>query len=178
MIIRELIQLSERMSFSDAVKEAKVTHGLKLGRDRAGKALETAGFYTKNGVRGYFLKEDADKTVLDASIYDFTSDNIVTEKKEASATVETSVDASIIEVKPSKVASNAKAVTSEKIGASPLDSIDMLIKQNDIESYDRIYRGFYWDSEVIEFLDKIKHGNKSDLMNEIVLKVLKEKDLL
>lgn len=69
----------------------------------------------------------------------------------------------------------SKSITSQNEATSNLDSIDVLLLQNQEESEQRTYRGFYWDSEIIRFLDSIKHGNKSDLMNEIVKTVLKEK---
>jgi hypothetical protein len=61
---------------------------------------------------------------------------------------------------------------------SEIDSIDLLLMQNQRESGQRTYRGFYWDKDIIHFLDNVKHGNKSDLMNEIVRAVLKAKGLI
>lgn len=57
---------------------------------------------------------------------------------------------------------------------SELDAIDMLLE----ESPSRRYRGFYWDEDIIRVLDSVKKGNRSDLLNEVVRKVFKEKGLL
>lgn len=81
------------------------------------------------------------------------------------------------------VTSNETAVASEDVIKSTktsagMDTIDLLLAQNDNKGTERVYKGFYWDKEVISFLDGIKHGNKSDLMNEIVKTVLRAKGLL
>ncbi|WP_057915927.1 hypothetical protein [Peribacillus muralis] len=93
--------------------------------------------------------------------------------KETASTIETPVKENTNEIK-------AKASKKEvsKIATSKLDSIDLLLLQNNSESEQRVYRGFYWDADIINFLDNVKHGNKSDLMNEIVRTVLKDKGLI
>lgn len=75
MKIGELLELTHKMSFNDAIKAAKENYGLSMGRDRTAKVLKMVGCYTQDGVRGWFLSDDADKSVLDASIHDFMPQN-------------------------------------------------------------------------------------------------------
>ncbi len=59
----------------------------------------------------------------------------------------------------------------------PLDRIDILLAGID-EKKDRIYRGFYFDQDILAIIDRADKGNKSNLVNEILRKVFKEKGLL
>lgn len=50
---------------------------------------------------------------------------------------------------------------------SELDAIDMILEESKEEKPFRLYRGFYWDEDIIRALDSIKKGNRSDLLNLI-----------
>ncbi|HDR7839259.1 TPA: hypothetical protein QCY33_005586 [Bacillus toyonensis] len=161
---------------------------LEIGEKKAVEGLKKAGCYNISGKRGWHF--DGDEKVLQQSIYDFVpptkgkakavkSNASISASEEIASTIETPVKESKVTSDTSKTPtkeSNVKA--SRKKVASELDSIDVLLLQNQEESENRTYRGFYWDKDIISFLDGIKHGNKSDLMNEIVRTVLKDKGLL
>ncbi|EEL25845.1 hypothetical protein bcere0018_51600 [Bacillus cereus Rock1-15] len=158
---------------------------LEVGEKKAVEGLKKAGCYNTSGKRGWYLTEGIDESVLEQSIYDFVaptkgkakavkSNASISASKEIASTVETPVKESKVTSETSKTPVKA----SKKTVASELDSIDVLLLQNQEESENRTYRGFYWDKDIISFLDGIKHGNKSDLMNEIVRTVLKDKGLL
>ncbi|MBJ8073613.1 MULTISPECIES: hypothetical protein [Bacillus] len=178
MKIKDILELTKTKRVSEIAKES-----LEIGEKKAVEGLKKAGCYNISGKRGWHF--DGDESVLEQSIYDFVaptkgkakavkSNASISASKEIASTVETPV-------KESKVTSNTSKTTvkaSKKTVTSELDPIDVLLLQNQEESENRTYRGFYWDKDIISFLDGIKHGNKSDLMNEIVRTVLKDKGLL
>lgn len=180
MKIKEILNLTQTMRVSEIAKEF-----LEVGEKKAVEGLKKAGCYNTSGKRGWYLTEGIDESVLEQSIYDFVaptkgkakavkSNASISASKEIASTVETPVKESKVTSETSKTPVKA----SKKTVASRLDSIDVLLLQNQEESENRTYRGFYWDKDIISFLDGIKHGNKSDLMNEIVRTVLKDKGLL
>ncbi|WP_180230339.1 hypothetical protein [Bacillus thuringiensis] len=178
MKIKEILELTQTMRVSEIAKEF-----LEVGEKKAVEGLKKAGCYNTSGKRGWYF--DGDESVLEQSIYNFVaptkgkakavkSNASISASEEIAYTVETPA-------KESKVTSNTSKTTvkaSKKTVTSELDPIDVLLLQNQEESENRTYRGFYWDKDIISFLDGIKHGNKSDLMNEIVRTVLKDKGLL
>jgi hypothetical protein len=56
--------------------------------------------------------------------------------------------------------------------------IQALIKGTSKEENDRIYKGIYFDKDISLFLDNVKHGNKSEIVNMIMRQYLTENDLL
>lgn len=180
MIIKDILELTQTKKVAEIAKEF-----LEVGEKKAVEGLKKAGCYNTSGKRGWYLAEGTDESVLEQSLYDFVaptkgkakavkSNASISASKEIASTVETPVKESKVTSETSKtpVKASKKTVTSE------LDSIDVLLLQNQEESENRTYRGFYWDKDIINFLDGIKHGNKSDLMNEIVRTVLKDKGLI
>lgn len=98
-------------------------------------------------------------------------------REEIASTIETPVNEINVKASKKEVPTKATNKVTNKAN-SELDSIDKLLLQNESASEQRVYRGFYWDPDIIDFLDNVKHGNKSDLMNEIVRSVLKAKGLI
>lgn len=56
------------------------------------------------------------------------------------------------------------------------DVIDLLLKSNGAK--DKVYRGYYIDSDVLAVIERAGSGNKSELVNECLRKVFREKGLL
>lgn len=167
------------MSFTKNIAQIAKDH-LTIGEKRLREALKAIGCQQNKGQRGWTYK-GSDIHILDKSIYDFVKASKRQVKAIHNASIETSKEIAVtIETKAteSKVNANKRNVeASKKQVNEQLDAIDMLLLQNDNDSK-RIYRGFYWDSDIIDVLDSVKHGNKSDLLNEIVRTVLKDKGLL
>jgi len=61
--------------------------------------------------------------------------------------------------------------------ASKVDAIDILL-QNPKDRSKRVYRGFYFDDDVLSIIDRVPKSYKSELVNEALRKVFKEKGLL
>jgi hypothetical protein len=61
--------------------------------------------------------------------------------------------------------------------ASTVDAIDLLL-QHPKERSKRVYRGFYFDDDVLSIIDRVPKSYKSELVNEALRKVFKEKGLL
>ncbi|WP_308221087.1 MULTISPECIES: hypothetical protein [Priestia] len=58
--------------------------------------------------------------------------------------------------------------------ASKVDAIDILL-QNPKDRSKRVYRGFYFDDDVLSIIDRVPKSYKSELVNEALRKVFKEK---
>ena len=74
MKIREVLELTQTMRLSDLAKEH-----LEVGEKKALEALKNAGCYAISGKRGWYY--DGDPSVLEQSIYDFTTKTINTRPK-------------------------------------------------------------------------------------------------
>ncbi|MBU8855702.1 hypothetical protein BGM24_27675, partial [Bacillus sp. FJAT-26377] len=70
-------------------------------------------------------------------------------------------------------ASSLKASTT----TSKVDAIDILL-QSPKDRSKRVYRGFYFDNDVLCIIDRVPKSYKSELVNEALRKVFKEKGLL
>ncbi|GLV67442.1 hypothetical protein Bmyc01_61110 [Bacillus mycoides] len=185
MKIKEILELTKTRKIAEISKEY-----LEVGEKKAVEGLKKAGCTFTSGRSGWYLAEGTNESVLEKSLYEFVvptkgkakavkSNASISASEEIASTIETPVKESKEISNTSKTPakeSNVKA--SRKKVASELDSIDVLLLQNQEESENRTYRGFYWDKDIINFLDGIKHGNKSDLMNEIVRTVLNDKGLV
>jgi len=71
----------------------------------------------------------------------------------------------------SEIAASASTSTSK------VDAIDILL-QNPMNRSKRVYRGFYFDDDVLSIIDRVPKSYKSELVNEALRKVFKEKGLL
>ncbi|WP_439952134.1 hypothetical protein, partial [Klebsiella pneumoniae] len=67
--------------------------------------------------------------------------------------------------------------TNASTTASKVDAIDLLLQQPKDRSK-RVYRGFYFDDDVLHIIDRVPKSYKSELVNEALRKVFKEKGLL
>lgn len=68
MKIGEIMELTQTDSLANIAKER-----LEFGKKKATEAMQKAGCYTINGMRGWYF--DGDPSVLEQSIYDFASSN-------------------------------------------------------------------------------------------------------
>ncbi|MDU9694158.1 hypothetical protein O0Q50_23520 [Priestia aryabhattai] len=65
----------------------------------------------------------------------------------------------------------------ESIANGELDTIDILL-QSPKDRSKRVYRGFYFDNDVLNIIERVPKSYKSELVNEALRKVFKEKGLL
>jgi len=71
----------------------------------------------------------------------------------------------------------SEIVASASTSTSKIDAIDILL-QDPKDRSKRIYRGFYFDDDVLSIIDRVPKSYKSELVNEALRKVFKEKGLL
>lgn len=98
--------------------------------------------------------------------------------KEVAATVQdaskpTPENKSVKEIK--KASNKYSSLDSIRDIENDSDKIDMLLAGKKTK---RNYRGFYFDSDVLDIIDSVDSGVKSDLVNECLRKVFKDKGLL
>ena len=85
------------------------------------------------------------------------------------------IAASIINMNESE--STSTSFPKASTNASKVDAIDILL-QNPKNRSKRVYRGFYFDEDVLSIIDRVPKSYKSELVNEALRKVFKEKGLL
>lgn len=73
--------------------------------------------------------------------------------------------------------STSDSVSKASTTTSKVDAIDILL-QNPKDRSKRVYRGFYFDDDVLSIIDRVPKSYKSELVNEALRKVFKEKGLL
>lgn len=201
MKIREIIELSKTNSLAKIAKEH-----LSVGKEKAREGLKIAGCYSKNGVKGWFF--DGDQSVLDQSIYDFVTTtrkakpspktrNNTSTKTGTSTSKETSTKTStiagnkpVIEPALSEVATSLETSINTSTSTDTNTGIKTSTETGiDTDILDRLYAGidpiddkkevsFYLTHDVIEVINRTKKGYRSDLVNEALRKVFKEKGWL
>jgi transcriptional antiterminator len=72
---------------------------------------------------------------------------------------------------------NSEVAASASTSTSKADAIDILL-QNPKNRSKRVYRGFYFDEDVLGIIDRVPKSYKSELVNEALRKIFKEKGLL
>jgi len=118
-----------------------------------------------------YVGKEPEPLELDFSTLFSKANKILVEQEQTNSEI-----ASAIESKSnseSNSASNLEASTT----TSKVDAIDILL-QNPKDRSKRVYRGFYFDDDVVSIIDRVPKSYKSELVNEALRKVFKEKGLL
>jgi hypothetical protein len=118
-----------------------------------------------------YVGEDPEPLDLDFSTLISKSSKMPAGQNQTNSEVAASI--STINESESTSASVSKASTT----ASKVDAIDLLLQHPKNRSK-RIYRGFYFDDDVLSIIDRVPKSYKSELINEALRKVFKEKGLL
>ncbi|MET1029838.1 MAG: hypothetical protein ABWX97_02805, partial [Domibacillus tundrae] len=81
-----------------------------------------------------------------------------------------------------KADSQIRAETKEKADREneydEFDAIDRILFREELMRDHKTYKGFYWDADIIEFIESVSDEYQSELMNEIVRSVLTRKGVL
>lgn len=72
--------------------------------------------------------------------------------------------------------SKASEKPSNSLRSKELDKIDILLNRTETSS--RVYKGFYIDEDIDSVLESVAKGNRSELVNECLRVVFKDKGLL
>ncbi|MGX1373477.1 hypothetical protein RKD56_000566 [Priestia megaterium] len=118
-----------------------------------------------------YVGEDREPLDLDFGTLISKNSTMLVEQKQTNSEVAASV--SYVNESESTSASYSKASTT----ASKVDAIDLLL-HHPKERSKRVYRGFYFDDDVLGIIDRVPKSYKSELVNEALRKVFKEKGLL
>jgi hypothetical protein len=116
-----------------------------------------------------YVGENPEPLGLDFSTLISKTNKMPAEQKQTNS----EIAASISTINESESTSFPKASTT----ASKVDAIDLLL-QNPKNRSKRVYRGFYFDDDVLSIIDRVPKSYKSELVNEALRKVFKEKGLL
>jgi hypothetical protein len=71
----------------------------------------------------------------------------------------------------------SKSKTKASTSNDEMDSIDILLAGKKVHPK-RIYRGFYFDEDILNIIDRVPKNYKSELVNESLRKIFKDKGLL
>ncbi|RDZ08432.1 hypothetical protein C3744_25745 [Priestia megaterium] len=118
-----------------------------------------------------YVGKDPEPLDLDFSTLISKNNKMPVEQKQTNSEVAASI--SNVNESESTSASFSKASAT----ASKVDAIDLLL-QHPKERSKRVYRGFYFDDDVLGIIDRVPKSYKSELVNEALRKVFKEKGLL
>jgi predicted Zn-ribbon and HTH transcriptional regulator len=118
-----------------------------------------------------YVGEEPEPLDLDFSTLISKTNKMLAEQKQTNSEIAASI--SNVNESASTSTSFSKASTS----ASKVDAIDILL-QNPKDRSKRVYRGFYFDDDVLNIIDRVPKSYKSELVNEALRKVFKEKGLL
>lgn len=120
--------------------------------------LKAIGCYNTRGMKGWHYK--GDPAVLEQSIYNFVASSSAAKPSN--------------NINNSTINSNNTSENDNDIKAE----IKSLLLGNKENKSDKVYKGIYFDRDIAVFLDNVKHGSKSELVNKIVRAFLIENDLL
>ena len=118
-----------------------------------------------------YVGEEPEPLEVDFNTLVSKNSKVLVEQKQTTSEIAASI--SNINESESTSASFLKASTN----ASKVDAIDILL-QNPKDRSKRVYRGFYFDDDVLSIIDRVPKSYKSELVNEALRKVFKEKGLL
>ncbi|MGX9162008.1 BglG family transcription antiterminator [Priestia megaterium] len=123
---------------------------------------------SKEGIYRYVGEESEP---LDVDFSTLISKNSKMPAEQKLATSEVAASTSYVD----ESESTSTSTSSSK--ASTVDAIDLLL-QSPKDRSKRVYRGFYFDDDVLSIIDRVPKSYKSELVNEALRKVFKEKGLL
>lgn len=166
MKIGDILAMTRREPLEEIAKQY-----LTIGKTAARQALKNAGCYCKRGTRGWH--HDNLSQVAEQSIYEFVEtrkekSKSITDNQTAIKALMTRADAQI----------ETEAAEPGKAEFYQLDAIDRILFREQLERDSKTYKGFYWDADIIEFINTVDEKNQSELMNEIVRSVLVKKGFL
>lgn len=165
MLVKDIINKIESKEMT--IKQLAESYG-KSDRTIQSKIKKLGYEWDSKNVKYNYVGNDPEPLEVDFdSLFDSNSNaskrkaksEIVKSKKEVSSTATTD---------------NKLAKSNQK--QSDFDMIDMLLA-NDTQSK-RTYRGFYFDEDVLSIIDSVDKRKKSELVNQALRKVFKDKGLL
>ncbi|MCM3796662.1 HTH domain-containing protein [Priestia megaterium] len=121
---------------------------------------------SKEGIYRY-IGEEAEPLNIDFSTLISKNSKMPAEQKQTNSEVAASIS----------YLNESKSTSTSSSKASTVDAIDLLL-QHPKERSKRVYRGFYFDDDVLSIIDRVPKSYKSELVNEALRKVFKEKGLL
>ncbi len=195
MLIKEIFEALTNEDKEQRRSVQELAKDLPIGEKALDKLLKTLGFFHVKSGHDKGWNFNGDSTIMDKSILDFidvkTSNNEVIAKKKnnSSSKITTKIDNNS---ESKSNSNNASIEDSEKeinqdsrsnINVNSKNENDELAKvkalmYGDDSNNARKYRGIYFDSDIDNFLNSVKHGNKSEIVNTIIRAYLVENKLI
>jgi hypothetical protein len=173
MKIKEILELTQTENVATIAKNR-----LTISEKPLRAILKEIGCTNQAGKKGWIYTGDTPE-ILENSIYEFAR---VTAKTKTKPSNNNNVDTSNKTI--NKAITNdskhgmVKVVKDESRKDSVMKAeIQALIKGKK-EEHNRLYKGIYFDKDIALFLDNVKHGNKSEIVNMIMRQYLEDNELL
>ncbi|MEW4282049.1 HTH domain-containing protein [Priestia megaterium] len=116
-----------------------------------------------------YVGEESEPLEVDFSTLISKNSKMPAEQKQTKSELAASI--SYVDESASRLKDSTNATSSK------VDAIDILL-QSPKDRSKRVYRGFYFDDDVLSIIDRVPKSYKSELVNEALRKVFKEKGLL
>ena len=129
--------------------------------------------YEWDSKQGIYRYVGGEPEPLEVDFNTLISKNSKAPAEQNQANSEVAASTSYLNESESTSASFSKASTND----SKVDAIDLLL-QSPKDRSKRVYRGFYFDDDVLSIIDRVPKSYKSELVNEALRKVFKEKGLI
>lgn len=170
----KVAELATQYSFSDRTIQTKIKN---LGFEWIATEARYSFVGTDKSVFDIAIEDVFKKAISNAGKSNVRREIQKNSKQIASTIEKTSVKTPEKTIKNNSN-SNSKGnsiITSAKAGTKDSDNIDRLLAGKKAK---KAYRGFYLDSDVLAIIDNVDSGVKSELVNECLRKVFREKGLL
>lgn len=162
----------------------KTATEINIGRDRLQKFLHTHG-YSYDNVEKKWLTNSEAPAIVEEDIYSHLprkGERAIKNKNASNINIKTKNNSKPNSNNASKRTSRTN-IASNSNNDSNSDNdmkaqIKALITGEQDSNSNKVYKGIYFDKDIARFLDSVKHGNKSELVNKIIRAYLLENDLM
>jgi len=139
--------------------------------------FNTAGFNYDYGTKRWHYKnsifEESDNADEDIESFTLDVDEVLQKKARGKRYKETQTsDKGLSHINTPKEMEEPQSM------AKTNDKVDKLFNAEPAKKKDRVYKGFYFDSDVLAVINNVAGGKKSDLINEALRMVFKQKGRL
>jgi predicted transcriptional regulator len=174
MKIKEILELTKTKPIADIAKELPVSEKPLRTILKGLKAEKPAV-----GAKGWSY-ENVDAADLEKDISEFVKRKAKAKKVASNGDILAEIkEDGQNDIKYDKIENDNIIVTNENKEADKMnDKIAIMMQGLEIARPKKQFRGFYLDADITEIIDRIKVGNKSEFVSEIIRRYLKENNYI
>lgn len=165
MLVRDIINAIHNKEMT--VPEIATKYGVS---DRTiQNKIKKLGFTWNHKEMKYIANEEVTEETYNTPFNDLMQVQRINTPKQVKAVTEDSKRSQTVQ---------KKQTATKKADTEGYDTLDYLLFGEQLKNEGRQYKGYYMDADVLSIIDNVKSGSKSDLVNEALRKIFKEKGLL